>query len=101
MRESLRDLSGTLRQVPYPTPLPEAVQHLHCYLIDAGHCILAIPRRFEDTAAAQRMRYEVPLPAKYVLEHGWQQMPGTDSIVVDVPYDNNFGAMVPEGYEEW
>ena len=101
IRKSLQDIAHMLRNKPYPKPLPAEVARLHCYVIDGGHCILAIPECFEQDAAGDPQAYEVPLAAKYVLEKGWRQMPGTDSIIVDVPYDSMFGAEVPDGYEEW
>ena len=101
MRKSLQDIASMLRSTPYHSPLPDDIKHLHYYITDSGHCILAVPTVFLDKAASDPMDYEVPLPVRYVLEKGWKPIPGTDSISVDVVYDDIFGAMVPEEYDEW
>lgn len=101
MRKSIQNIAHMVKPIPYPRPLPDEVAHLHCYVIDSGHCILAVPKCFAAEAADRPMDYEVPLPAKYVLETGWEAMPDCDSIMVDVPYDDMMGAVVPSRYEEW
>ena len=101
MRKSLLDIAAAVRDVPYPRPLPDTIQHLHCYVLDSGHCILAVPEVFLGKADNDYSDYEVPLPVKYVLEKGWKAIPNTDSISVRVPYDPIFGATVPGKYSEW
>ena len=101
MRKSLQDIASMVKPIPYPAPLPEEIRHLHYYISDSGHCILAIPECLLAEAKDEPIDYEVPLPAKYVLSKGWRSLPGTDCISVQVKYDDTFGAIVPEEYEEW
>lgn len=101
MRRSLQDIASMIRDIPYHSPLPEDLRHLHCYVIDSGHCILAIPECLLAEAKVEPLLYEVPLPVRYVLKQGWRPLPGTDCITVPVPYDDTFGAVVPEGYDEF
>lgn len=102
IRESLRDIAFMVKDVPYPGDIPAEVAHLHYYISDSGHCIMSIPKVFEDKAKENgAAMYEVALPVKYVLEKGYRLLPGTDSIVVEVEYDEDFGTMIPEGYSEF
>lgn len=101
MRDSLKDIAFMLKNIPYPKELPDDISHLHCYVSDGGHSILAVPQPLMDEAKGRYTLYEVPLPVKYVLEKGWQHIDDTDCIAVDVPYNNTFGAEVPDGYEEF
>lgn len=100
MRKSLQDISFMVREKPYPAQIPEELAHLHCYVLDSGHCILAVPKPLMDEAAADPQMYEVPLPVRFVLDKGWTAIPGTDCICVDVPYDRQLGACVPPEYPE-
>ena len=93
-----------VRDVPYPGEIPQALAHLHAWLEDSGHSIMAVPKVFLDKARKEGCwLYEVPLPVRYVLAAGWEPIEGTDGIAVDVPYDSMMGAMVPdrEAYEEF
>lgn len=102
MRKSLQDIAHMVRPIPYPKALPMELVPLHAYVADGGHCFLAVPKPLlSDALAGDVLMYEVPLPARYVLETGWELIPGTDSITVDVPYDDKMGAIVPDGYEEF
>ena len=101
MRKSLSDIACMVRDIPYPYPLPSAIQHLHCYLLDSGHCILAVPEEFLGKADKDYSDYEIGLPVKYVLDKGWKYIAGTDSISVSVKYDSVYGAIVPEEYSEF
>ena len=102
LRKSLKDISFMVRDIEYPAPLPDGIRHLHCYVTDGGHSILAVPKPLLGEAIRSDCQmYEVPLPVKYVLRTGWTQITGTDSISVDVPYSLDFGAMVPDGYDEF
>ena len=102
LRKSLQDISFMVRDVSYPHPLPIALIPLHAYVTDTGHSIMAVPECFAKDALRDGCElYEIPLPVRYVLEQGWKPIPGTDSISVSVPYDENMGAMVPDGYEEF
>lgn len=101
MRKSLQDIAHIVRQIPYPSQLPDEIKHLHCYIADSGHCILAVPESLLAEAKEDPELYEVPLPVKYVISKGWRTLPGTDCITVDVSYDEFLGAVVPDGFEEW
>ena len=102
MRESMKDIAFMVKNVAYPGAIPEEVAHLHYYVSDSGHCLVCVPKVFEEEAIERGVaRYEVPLPVKYVLEKGYRFIPGTDAIVVDVKYDDDFWAMVPDGYDEF
>ena len=102
MRKSLEDIAFMVRDIPYPKALPQAIAHLHAYIADAGHCVLAVPRALlPEALRGDVTMYELPLPVKYVLAMGWEAIDGTDSIAVDVSYDPMLGASVPDGYEEF
>lgn len=63
---------------------------------------MSVPKVFLEQAFHEGYEhYEVPLPVRYVLEKGWKAIDGTDAICVDVPYDENLGAMVSDGYEDF
>lgn len=101
MRKSLADIADMLRDVPYPGIIPPELEHLHCYLTDAGHCLLAVPEVLLDKAAPEDIVLsEVPLPVRFVLESAWKVIPGTDSISVPVEYDDDLGALVPDEYPD-
>lgn len=102
LRKSLEDIAFAVRDVPYPRPLPKDVEHLHCYVTDQGHCLLAIPEVLLVGAdRANLWMYEVPMPVRFVLKKGYRHIPDTDHIAVSVPYDPTFGTRVPDGYEEF
>lgn len=102
LRKSLQDIAFMVRDVAYPKPLPVALIPLHYYIADGGHCLMAVPRPLLEQALEKGCdMYEVPLPVRYVLEKGWDEIAGTDSICVDVPYHDMMGALVPDGYEEY
>ena len=101
MRKSLQGIENMVRPIPYHGTLPDEIKHLHYYISDSGHCIMAIPRSLVPEITDEPMEYEAALPVKYVLEKGWEKLPSTDCIVVDVEYDDMIGAVVPESYEEW
>jgi len=79
--------------------IPKELEPYHYYVSDAGHCITCIPQILLDEAKRTKNfdGYEVPVPAKYVLEHGYSIMEGY--VVVDVPYDATFGVVVDEEYD--
>lgn len=101
MRKSLQDIAFMVRDIPYPGTIPEELAHLHCYISDSGHCILAIPEPLIAEMIEEPYMYEVAMPVKYVLKAGWRPLYGTDSIVVPVGYDPAIGALVPAGYDEF
>ena len=91
-----------VREVAYPGEMPEELKHLHYYVADTGHAIMAVPKCFEGAAKAGKYwEYEVPLPVKYVIEKGWEKIDGTDAVTVDVEYDDMLGVMVPDGSDEF
>lgn len=101
IRKSLADIAHGLRDIPYPGELPREVRHLHAYLADSGHCLMAVPLALRDFAMMDGISdYEIPLPVKYVLEKGYTQI-GADGICVDVPYDSEIGVLIPDGYDEF
>jgi len=102
LRKSLQDISFMVRDIPYPGKIPEELKHLHCYIADGGHSILVVPKPFLSRAIEEGCdMFETPLPVKYVLTSGWERIPGTDSVCVDVEYSDELGALVPDGYEEF
>ena len=84
----------------YPGDLPDDLFYHHYYLLDSGHCIMAIPQSLYNEAKADGKydEFEVPLPVKYVIERGYKIM--DDRVIVDVPCDNMLGAMVDDKYTE-
>ena len=62
LRKSLEDIAYAVRDAPYPRPLPKGVEHLHCYVTDQGHCLLAIPEvLLVGAGRANLWMYEVPM----------------------------------------
>ncbi len=102
LRDSLKDIPHMVRDISYPAPLPMALVPLHAYVTDTGHSIMAVPEAFVKDALRDGCKwYEIPMPVRYVLETGWKPIPGTDAVSVPVPYDENMGALIPDGYEEY
>jgi len=102
MRKSLREIAHMVKETNYGKPFPIALIPLYTYVLDSGHSIMCVPEMFvEDAIKKGCCMYEIPLPVRYVLEKGWKQIPGTDSICVNVPYDPMISAIVPDGYEEY
>ncbi len=101
-RKSMEDIRHMIRDIPYPAKLPAEIAHLHYYVLDAGHSIVCVPRTFLPFITAYNTAdFEVPIPVKYVLEKGWEKIPGTDSVSVDVPYNDMLGVVLPDGYDEF
>ena len=85
---------------PYHTSLPEDLEPLHFYLADSGHVIMCVIESFINQARETSYDdYECGLPVKYVLENGYTMENGY--CVVDVHYDENFGAIVDDDYNEY
>ncbi|MCE5342775.1 MAG: hypothetical protein LLF96_04190 [Eubacteriales bacterium] len=105
MRRSLQDIAGMVRNIPYPHPLPAELVPYHTYVADGGHCLCAIPREILPPmpSADKLWMYEVPIPVKYVLHIGYTWMVGDQEkfLLVDVPYSNELGSMVPDGFDEF
>jgi len=100
MRGSMRDFDPRLyRKIGYPG-LPEELEEYSYYLSDSGYCLMCIPECFEEEAwPGSQDGYELALPTRYVLEKGYRIRDGY--LVVDVPYSDEMGAMVPDGYDEF
>jgi len=100
IRKSLAGIAAYVSKRPCPATLkiPQELEPYHYYVADAGHCIVCIPMVLQETAhkANDLDGYEVPVPAKYVLEHGYRITDGY--IIVDVPYDSTFGVVIDDEY---
>jgi hypothetical protein len=89
-----------VREVPYGRDLPDELKELHYYISDSGHCILCILKMHLDKARQSDMyNYEVPVPARYVLENGYEVFNG--HVVVDAEYSSSLGLIVDESYFEY
>lgn len=99
LRKSLEDIAAYVSKRPCQSlDIPEDLEPYHYYIADAGHCIQCVPRVF--LADAQRKNdmdgYETPVPAKYVLEKGYERY--GDYLIADVPYDPELGVVVDDRY---
>jgi hypothetical protein len=100
MRKSLEDIRHMVKAVRYPGEIPTDITSHHVYLLDTGHSILCVLQKYWDEATkGDPNDYEVPVPVKYVLEKGYA-IKG-DFIIVDAPYDSDFGLDVPDEYCEY
>lgn len=116
IRKSLHYISHMVRDYKYPGVLPKELEPFHVYITDCGHCIMGIPNvlrentmnflkkldkpvLWDQLSTDDVYDYEVPVPVKYVLTHGFKVMDGY--VWLDVPYDETFGADVDEEYEEY
>ena len=99
VRNSLKDLDPAYyhKTSKNEYQVPEELRDLCYWFADSGYCILGVPKCFENEGAM--WDYEVPIPAKYVLEKGWKKY--GDYIIVDVPYDDETGLVVDEKYDEY
>ena len=82
--------------------LPELYEPYYVYLKDSGHCLLCVPQKFFETAREDILsmhRYEVPVPAKYVLEKQPAEYFGY--LICEVPYLDDIGVFVDENYYEF
>ena len=101
MRKSLIDIKHMVSERPYPGMLPDELKPYHAYISDSGHSLMCIPAKVEKDAfdSSEPWGYELPLPVKYVLEKGYEKR--DDYLIVDVPYDENIGAVVYDRYYEF
>lgn len=101
VRPSLQDVPFMVKPIDYPASLPAELQAAHVYLLDNGHCIMCLLKQHEDMwgKTNNRYAYEVPVPVKYMLQNEYHVYNGF--IVVDLPYDDNFGVDVPDGFSEF
>ena len=79
--------------------LPAELEAFYAYLDGAGHTLYAIPESLRAEMAGDAADNQVPLPARFVLERGYRLENGL--LFCDVEYDPQFGALVPEGYDEY
>ena len=84
----------------YPD-LPDQLKEYCYYLSDQGYVLTVIPEMLlkEHFGDMELWNYEVPVPVKYVLEHGYHVF--EDYIAVDVPYDDEIGVYIDDGYNEY
>ena len=102
MRKSLEDLDQRyIRKVDDYPNLPEELKEYCYWLADAGYCIMAIPEVLlkEHFGEFDLWQYEVPVPAKYVLEHGWHKF--EEYIATDIPYNSEIGLVFDDKYTEF
>lgn len=101
MRKSLMGLEHMAQKDDYPG-LPEELREYAYRLTDSGRCLMCVPESFEGVAFAageDPSLYEAAVPTRYVLEKGWRIREGC--CIVDVPYDDALGVVVPNGYDEF
>lgn len=101
IRKSLVDILPMVSKRPcISLDIPTELEPLHFYISDSGHCIMAIPEQFlKDAQTGSMSDYEIPIPARYVIEKGYEIIDGF--AVVDVPYDDNLGVIIDESYTDW
>ena len=100
MRKSLQDIKHMVSHRPYPGQLPEKLKSYHYYISDSGHVIMCVLKAHLAKAQKSGMdEYEIPVPAKYVLEKGYQFVDGY--VIVDAEYNRTFGLEVNEKYFEY
>ena len=99
MRKSMEGIEFMFKKAEWPG-LPEELQELSYFVQDQGYCLMIIPACFEAEAwAGNPDGYEMPVPIRYALEKGYRLRDGY--AVVDVPYDRNIGADIPDEYYCW
>jgi hypothetical protein len=100
-RESLKDIAHMVREIEYPSDLPDALKPHHYYITDSGHSIMCVLKSMLSKAkeTGNYFMCELPVPVKYVLEAGFEIVDG--HIVVDAKYDSFIGLDVDEKYTEY
>lgn len=90
MRKSLKDIKNMVSDKKY-LGLPKELYKFNYYILDAGHCIMAIPDTLllEAEKSGNYYMYECPVPVKYVLENGYRLH--EDHVIVSVKYSLPFG----------
>ncbi|MCY9746371.1 hypothetical protein [Paenibacillus larvae] len=98
-RKSLSTIEHMVRDMDYPG-LPKELEPYHAYLLDGGHSIMAVlEMHWKDALEGNPDSYELPIPVKYVLQHGYRK--DGDYLIVNAAYDPNTGLMVDEDYTEY
>lgn len=99
MRKSMQDFDPRLvRKVDDYPGLPEELKEFCYWIADSGYCIMAIPEAVDDVPDHPWLS-ELPIPVKYVLEKGYFMMDGY--VIVDAPYDKDWGLMIDDKYTEY
>lgn len=102
IRESLSDIAvwwrvkkGTYKGIP------QELKPFQYWLSGRGNVVMAILECLLEKAEADGnlYSYEVGIPCSYVLEKGYRFHKG--HVVVDAPYDPEYGLDIPESYDCW
>ncbi len=82
-----------LRDKQYPSPIPDDIKHLYCYITDSGHSILALVEGEDYESEPDLIELLVPCPVKTVLRttKRYKGFP-----VVACPYDDVLGLQPPD-----
>jgi hypothetical protein len=102
VRKSLESLKHTINYTKQYSNLPIELKPFYVYLADTGHSIMGIAKMLLDStqfSGAELWELEAAIPVKYVLTHSFTLYHG--HIVIDVPYDKNFGIDVDDKYFEY
>ena len=100
VRKSLQDISHMLRDKEYPGVLPDELKPLHAYIVDSGHVIMCILKKYENMLqTSDAIMYECPVPAKYVLSHPYEIING--HVLIEAEYSETLGLVVDEKYYEF
>lgn len=87
--------------VRYHSPLPEELRPWYCYTPDGGHCVLCVlDQHYKAGMSLDEVGgHLVPLPVKTVLRS--YRMEAGVPVVSGVQYSPFFGAVAPEGDDEF
>lgn len=99
MRKSLKDIQHMVSDRPYKG-VPEAWRPYEAYIADSGYCLCVVIRKFaeENPDGLPLWNFEVPLPAEYVLSRKEDVTEKDGYLLLDVPYDEKYGVMLPDGF---
>lgn len=89
LRKSLEDIKHLVKDIPYPSQLPDDLIDHHYYIADNGHSIMCVLKTHLDEASKSNMDgYEIAVPVKYVLDNGYTHM--GDYVIVEAEYSLNY-----------
>lgn len=101
-RESMRDLNLDLIYPVDYTGLLDLKGYTYYFEDGTGFIVMAIPSTLFDYAKENNIKnlidYECAIPCKYVLEKGYKRV--DEHIIVNVPYNSDYGIDVDELYYE-
>lgn len=106
VRDSLKDFERYVIKDNYPD-IPDELREFNWYVADAGRCIMSVPKIFfieaKEKGKENLYDYEIALPVRYVLKKGYEiiETPTSKHVIVDVPYNPEFGAEIDEEYNEY